>query len=50
MWYQCTTMDPFSHLCQNRTLLKAVATHGTSWKEIQECHFPGRAANNVKNQ
>ncbi|GAB1316610.1 hypothetical protein MFIFM68171_06820 [Madurella fahalii] len=35
---------------ENQRLLRALATHGTSWKDIQEKHFPARSANNVKNQ
>ncbi|KAI9375539.1 hypothetical protein BJX61DRAFT_539691 [Aspergillus egyptiacus] len=35
---------------ENYLLLSAVRTHGSSWKDIQRCHFPTRSANNIKNQ
>ncbi|KAL2832540.1 Homeodomain-like protein [Aspergillus cavernicola] len=35
---------------ENTLLLSAVGTHGSSWKDIQRCHFPTRSANNIKNQ
>ncbi|KAL4804058.1 Homeodomain-like protein [Aspergillus unguis] len=35
---------------ENALLLAAVNTHGSSWKDIQRCHFPTRSANNIKNQ
>ncbi|RDW67292.1 SANT/Myb-like DNA-binding domain-containing protein [Aspergillus mulundensis] len=35
---------------ENMLLLAAVNSHGSSWKEIQRCHFPTRSANNIKNQ
>ncbi|KAL4863852.1 hypothetical protein BDV12DRAFT_177006 [Aspergillus spectabilis] len=35
---------------ENELLLSAVGTHGSSWKDIQRCHFPTRSANNIKNQ
>ncbi|RYO89434.1 hypothetical protein DL762_003230 [Monosporascus cannonballus] len=35
---------------ENQLLLRALATHGTSWKDIQKRHFPARSTNNIKNQ
>ena len=42
--------DVLAEQKQNQRLRAAVATHGSSWKDIQTTHFPTRSANNVKNQ
>ena len=44
------SLKHFTERDQNHRLMAAVATHGTSWKDIQLIHFSMRSANNVKNQ
>ncbi|KAL4932427.1 uncharacterized protein BDV17DRAFT_196177 [Aspergillus undulatus] len=52
-WHHCLNPElersPWSDK-ENALLLSAVETHGSSWKDIQRCHFPTRSANNIKNQ
>ncbi|KAL3469312.1 Homeodomain-like protein [Aspergillus californicus] len=52
-WHHCLNPElersPWTDK-ENALLLSAVATHGSSWKNIQSCHFPTRSANNIKNQ
>ncbi|KAL5340983.1 Homeodomain-like protein [Aspergillus crustosus] len=52
-WHHCLNPElersPWSDE-ENELLLSAVGTHGSSWKDIQRCHFPTRSANNIKNQ
>ncbi|KAL4940160.1 Homeodomain-like protein [Aspergillus oleicola] len=52
-WHHCLNPDlersPWTD-GENNLLLSAVETHGSSWKDIQKCHFPTRSANNIKNQ
>ncbi|KAL4877729.1 hypothetical protein BJY04DRAFT_230331 [Aspergillus karnatakaensis] len=52
-WHHCLNPElersPWTDK-ENELLLSAVGTHGSSWKDIQRCHFPTRSANNIKNQ
>ncbi|KAL4767981.1 Homeodomain-like protein [Aspergillus nidulans var. acristatus] len=52
-WHHCLNPElersPWT-VDENMLLLSAVNTHGSSWKDIQKCHFPTRSANNIKNQ
>ncbi|KAL4949317.1 Homeodomain-like protein [Aspergillus filifer] len=52
-WHHCLNPDlersPWTD-AENNLLLSAIETHGSSWKDIQQCHFPTRSANNIKNQ
>ncbi|KAI1075862.1 hypothetical protein F5B20DRAFT_558210 [Whalleya microplaca] len=41
--------EPWQEI-ENQTLLRALATHGSSWTDIQRNHFPARSANSIKNQ
>ncbi|KAI0012725.1 hypothetical protein F4779DRAFT_566626 [Xylariaceae sp. FL0662B] len=41
--------EPWQEI-ENQTLLRALATHGSSWTDIQRKHFPTRSANSIKNQ
>ncbi|KAL2868931.1 Homeodomain-like protein [Aspergillus lucknowensis] len=52
-WHHCLNPElersPWTNE-DSTLLLSAVAIHGSSWKDIQRCHFPTRSANNIKNQ